>query len=55
MVSFHTLNMEELLQRLKKLRAHIVAGPRQVQNPIYDSVRVITVKRPNGAWLEFYG
>jgi len=55
MVSFRALNLEELLHRLKRLRAHIVAGPRQVQNQIYGSARVLTVKRPNGAWLEFYG
>jgi catechol 2,3-dioxygenase-like lactoylglutathione lyase family enzyme len=55
MVSFRALDFEELIRRLKGLGAYIVAGPEQVQNPIYGSARVITVKRPNGAWLEFYG
>jgi catechol 2,3-dioxygenase-like lactoylglutathione lyase family enzyme len=55
MVSFRALDLEELIRRLKRLGAYIVAGPKQVQNPIYGSARVITVKRPNGAWLEFYG
>jgi catechol 2,3-dioxygenase-like lactoylglutathione lyase family enzyme len=55
MISFYALQMEDLVHRLRKLGSRVIAGPLQVRNSIYGDVRVITVKRPNGAWLEFYG
>jgi catechol 2,3-dioxygenase-like lactoylglutathione lyase family enzyme len=54
MISFRTSDMPELLRRLRSAGASIMGGPKRISNAIYGSAQTVTVKRPNGAWLEFY-
>jgi catechol 2,3-dioxygenase-like lactoylglutathione lyase family enzyme len=54
MVSFRTTDMENLVRTLKKAGAQVFAGPLELTNSLYGSCKCVTVRRPNGAWLEFY-
>ena len=54
MLSFRTRHMAETLARLKRTAARIMCGPTRVQNGLYGGSEVMTVKQPNGGWLEFY-
>jgi hypothetical protein len=54
MLSFRTRNMAETLARLKPSAASIMCEPTRVENALYGSSEVMTVKQPNGGWLEFY-
>jgi hypothetical protein len=54
MLSFRTRDMSETLARLKRTAAHIMCTPTHVENVVYGKSEVMTVKQPNGGWLEFY-
>lgn len=54
MVSFRTSDLDGLLGRLRQNGARIQGGPLKLKNSVYGNSTVVTVKRPNGAWIEFY-
>lgn len=54
MLSFRTADMAETLTRIKRSAATIMCPPTPVDNALYGKAEVLTIKQPNGGWLEFY-
>jgi catechol 2,3-dioxygenase-like lactoylglutathione lyase family enzyme len=54
MLSFRTRDMMETFKRLKSSAAEVICEPVTVENDVYGKTEVMTIKQPNGGWLEFY-
>jgi len=54
MLRFPVQDMERLLMRFRDREITVVAGPMTLNLPPYGEVRLVAVRAPDGAWLEFY-
>jgi len=51
---FPVRNLDRLLTRLHEHDIEIVAGPATVTLPPYGEARLVAIRSPDGAWLEFF-
>jgi hypothetical protein len=54
MTSYKVADIGQARQRLEGAEVTVICEPVKIANPLYGSTMALTLKQPNGAWVELY-